>query len=226
MIDCLEELLALMEIEDEDGEREDALALTAGTAVPAPPGPEMETGEQLENVRVETADAPDMEKQVRAALETSDGVRSAQKALTEAWENDVPEANAPAEVGGAEAENAAGQLLEELWKDPRLPPAIHQNGVGTAETPGVGAVGSVGAAGVAKTEDTAAEPAAAAEAGAGLERLYRQTVQASHPVAQTLGAERTLRAAEPGRSAALTVDELDRAVRRDSRRYDGGMMIF
>lgn len=67
------------------------------------------------------------------------------------------------------------------------------------------------------------------EAESGLEELYRQTVQASRPTVQTLPVEqagRTLQAEEPGLSAALTVDELDRAVRRDSRRYDGGMMIY
>ena len=63
----------------------------------------------------------------------------------------------------------------------------------------------------------------------GLEGLYRQTVRAVHPAPQALPVEqagRTVRAEEPGRTAALTVDELDRAVRRDSRRYDGGMTIF
>lgn len=63
----------------------------------------------------------------------------------------------------------------------------------------------------------------------GLEGLYRQTVRAVRPAPQALPVEqagRTVRAEEPGRTAALTVDELDRAVRRDSRRYDGGMTIF
>lgn len=67
------------------------------------------------------------------------------------------------------------------------------------------------------------------ERESGLEELYRQTAQAFHPVSQTVLVEqagRTVRAEEPGRTAALTVDELDRAVRRDSRRYDGGMMIY
>ena len=30
----------------------------------------------------------------------------------------------------------------------------------------------------------------------------------------------------PGSAASLAVDELDRAVRRDSRRYDGEMRIY
>lgn len=75
------------------------------------------------------------------------------------------------------------------------------------------------------------EPAAATKGGngTGLEWLYRQTVRAGRPAPQALPIEqagRTVRAEEPGRTAALTVDELDRAVRRDSRRYDGGMTLF
>ena len=64
---------------------------------------------------------------------------------------------------------------------------------------------------------------------AGLEGLYRQTVQGLRPAAPALPPEqagRTARAQEPGSAASLAVDELDRAVRRDSRRYDGGMSIY
>ena len=64
---------------------------------------------------------------------------------------------------------------------------------------------------------------------AGLEGLYRQTVRGLRPAAPALPpeqAERTTRDQEPENAASLTVDELDRAVRRDSRRYDGGMSIY
>lgn len=63
----------------------------------------------------------------------------------------------------------------------------------------------------------------------GLEGLYRQTVRGLRPAAPALLPEqagKTARAQEPGSAASLAVDELDRAVRRDSRRYDGGMSIF
>lgn len=66
-------------------------------------------------------------------------------------------------------------------------------------------------------------------AGRGLWKLYRQAVEAGRPAAPALPAEqagRTFHAEEPGRTAKLTVEELDRAVRRDSRRYDGGITIF
>lgn len=64
---------------------------------------------------------------------------------------------------------------------------------------------------------------------AGLKGLYRQTVRGLRPAAPALPPEqagRAARAQEPGSAASLAVDELDRAVRRDSRRYDGGMSIF
>lgn len=67
------------------------------------------------------------------------------------------------------------------------------------------------------------------ETGSALEELYRRTAQAASPAALALPVEQAGRvppAEEPGRSAALAVDELDRAVRRDSRRYDGGMSIY
>ncbi|MDE7003943.1 MAG: hypothetical protein K2P08_05870, partial [Oscillospiraceae bacterium] len=75
-------------------------------------------------------------------------------------------------------------------------------------------------------------PAGTARRGGerGLEGLYRRAAQAVRPAAaKALPVEqagRTFRGEEPGRTAALTVEELDRAVRRDSRRYDGGMTIF
>ena len=64
---------------------------------------------------------------------------------------------------------------------------------------------------------------------AGLKGLYRQTVRGLRPAAPALPPEQaggTARAQEPGSAASLAVDELDRAVRRDSRRYDGGMSIY
>ena len=64
---------------------------------------------------------------------------------------------------------------------------------------------------------------------AGLKGLYRQSVQGLRSAAPALLPEqagRTARAQEAVSAASLTMDELDRAVRRDSRRYDGGMSIF
>ena len=63
----------------------------------------------------------------------------------------------------------------------------------------------------------------------GLEGLYRQSVRGLRSAAPALPPEqagRTARTQEPGSAVSPTVDELDRAVRRDSRRYDGGMSIY
>lgn len=65
--------------------------------------------------------------------------------------------------------------------------------------------------------------------GQGLEELYRRTVQAARPAMASPAAPQAgqgVRLGEPEAPRQLTVDELDRAVRRDSRRYDGGMTLF
>ncbi len=83
-----------------------------------------------------------------------------------------------------------------------------------------------------REERRAGEPAATGPgtgSGGELEALYRQAARAASPlppVPQAGQAGRSFRGEEPGRTTALTVEELDRAVRRDSRRYDGGMEIY
>lgn len=62
-----------------------------------------------------------------------------------------------------------------------------------------------------------------------LGELYRQTVRAlSQPALGGAGtaAERTAPEPEVRAQTGLTLTDLDRTVRRDSRRYDGGMTIF
>lgn len=86
-----------------------------------------------------------------------------------------------------------------------------------------------GAAGPALESAGRSGPAQTGLEQAGLEGLYRQTVRGLRPAAPALPPEqagKTARAQEPGSAASLAVDELDRAVRRDSRRYDGGMSIY
>jgi hypothetical protein len=58
--------------------------------------------------------------------------------------------------------------------------------------------------------------------------LYRQVVRAGYAASETRGqAGRTVitEQVSPG-APSLTADQLDRAVRRDSRRYDGGMELY
>lgn len=64
---------------------------------------------------------------------------------------------------------------------------------------------------------------------AALLELYRGAAEGARAPAPALAPERGFRTAlerEAGGAPGLTVEELDRAVRRDSRRYDGGMSIF
>lgn len=64
---------------------------------------------------------------------------------------------------------------------------------------------------------------------AGLAELYRGAAEGAWAPAPALarsGASRTMPERGAGDAPGLTVEELDRAVRRDSRRYDGGMSIF
>lgn len=168
MIDWLEELLAAVDGEDEDGQ-EDALALEAErAAAPAP----------------------------------ASGDRAGNR-----------------EQGRAERPGAAGSAPPEHALDARRPARAE---IGRrAQAPGAAELRTE------EAEKAGAEPAGTAEAG--LERLYRRTAQAGRLPAQGMAggtAAWTRPEKEPGQTAALTVDELDRAVKRDSRRYDGGMSIF
>lgn len=64
---------------------------------------------------------------------------------------------------------------------------------------------------------------------AALMELYRGAAEGARAPAPALAPERASRTVlerETGGAPGLTVEELDRAVRRDSRRYDGGMSIF
>lgn len=133
------------------------------------------------------------------------------------WEGPAAQdegADGPREDALEQTAGAAGAVLG-LARVGRMDPG----GSGAGDGPGRAAVeGAQGLPTAGTGRDTP-----------GLERLYRQAVQAVRPGAPALppeGAVRTIRAQEPEGAAASAVDELDRAVRRDSRRYDGGMSIF
>ncbi|MDE7171211.1 MAG: hypothetical protein K2O11_04955 [Oscillospiraceae bacterium] len=183
-------------VDEDDEEQEDALALAAERVTPAAPAPRSKS-----------------QPESRSDLESREEEEQAEQAEREA-------ASAPTEHG-------------ELWAAiPRTggeqPP--EDDGPASAHENRLTAPHALRARdGQTAEGDTETAPASGAAAERGLEELYRRTAQASRPTAQSLPVEqagRTLRAEEPGRAAALTVDELDRAVRRDSRRYDGGMSIF
>ena len=60
----------------------------------------------------------------------------------------------------------------------------------------------------------------------GVERLYRRMAEAVAVSPVSAAAHGVIREEQTAEAAGLTVRELDRAVRRDSRRYDGGMNIY
>ena len=60
----------------------------------------------------------------------------------------------------------------------------------------------------------------------GVERLYRRMAEAVAVSPVSAAAHGVIREEQTAETAGLTVRELDRAVRRDSRRYDGGMNIY
>ena len=128
-----------------------------------------------------------------------------------------PEAGRPP-AEGALGDGQAAPAAGPRWKD----------WLRTAE----GGEASPAGTAVAEAGDGPASSAGSADSRSverGLEGLYRQASQAVRPAAPALTAPqggRTLRLGEPDQLRPLTVDELDRAVRRDSWRYDGGMDIF
>ena len=238
MIDRIEELLGPLAAEDEE-EREDVLALTVPEeAVPASPrGDEGEAGD---------GEADDRSGG-RTAGETKDGGTGDRSGGRTAGEIALER---PGLVAG-ETETAVERVEanRELWKDgpvwmvrsgsPEMDEAQKAALTGrtaqAGETPQPAQGGGLSWAGLERvargsTAGLTLEGAERSRLGqAGLEGLYRQTVRGLRPAAPALPPEqagRTTRAQEPGSAASLAVDELDRAVRRDSRRYDGGMSIY
>ena len=219
MIDRIEELLAELAAEDEE-EQEDILAQKRGAVVSS--GPRSERNERGKAPEGRTA---------FAQAESSD--RAANRRSVTTGETD------------AESAPAAG----ELWKDGPVwtvrggsPEIDEAQRMATAEQAAQTEeillpvrdgdfvlAGSEGAA-QGSVLGLALERLGRSGAGqAGLEGLYCQTVRGLRPAAPALPPEqagRTAREREPGSAASLAVDELDRAVRRDSRRYDGGMSIY
>ncbi|MBD5085578.1 MAG: hypothetical protein HDT33_11155 [Clostridiales bacterium] len=203
MVDRLEELLAQMADED-DEEQEDALALNAERVPPDAPAPRSE-GRTEGSEDLGNPEGTEQEEREMASGSIENGELWERIPRTGGEQTSEDDRPASAPENGLTAPHALrardGQVLE---------------GLGLAKP-------------ATAAEDAEATPAPGTAADRGLEELYHRTAQASRPAAQSLPVEqagRTLRAEEPGRTAALTVDELDRAVRRDSRRYDGGISIF
>ncbi len=224
----MENLLELAQ-DDEDGEElRDALELRTAAPVPSPPPPEMETqagpqGEERagEQARQQAGDLPPAPKTAAEAArsaalpedpaEISPGGRRAGGPMSE---------TAPVEPVPA---SFLGDGLGKIVTGPHGAPLLRRPGAGDMELTALKAPKAQDG-----TEEGGKTQSPPASQG-GLEGLYRQAVQAARPAAQALAVpqrDQTVRPEEPEVPRQLTVDELDRAVRRDSRRYDGGLEIF
>lgn len=199
MVDRIEELLSRMEAEEDAGREEDVLAVPGETSVslPRPPdGGAAGSSQGEDGVLPRDGLGASGEGPEGPELPAGDGPDGG---LGVSW----PELSAPAPLPPPErGEDGGGEL-----------PAL-----GTASGGGAGA-------------DWAASPPAAGEAASGLETLYRETARAAmapavlpYPAGGRSGLGGRIQG--PGSAASLAVDELDRAVRRDSRRYDGEMRIY
>lgn len=205
-----------MEAEEEDEEREDTPGLTPVSAAP---------------VRQNAGDGPELaaegEKPALAQAEKWEWARELERSLAETPAETETKTEAPAPDGGRQS------ALEALgWDGPAIP-VRRKNGSTVLRIPGAGDLEAAELRGANRDPLPTAGPEGDREGGAeedrGLERLYRDTARVARPAASALPVEQAGRPAgaeDPGRTAALTVDELDRAVRRDSRRYDGGMTLF
>ena len=236
---------------EEDEEQEDILALTAPEeAVPVPlrrDEGKAGGGGAKDRSGGRTAGEIMLERPGLMVGEIGDGGTQDRSGGQTAWEI-MLERPGPA-VGETQTAAERVQAARELWKDgpvwtvrggsPEMDEARRIVTAGrTAQTEEIlqpSRDGNLALAGLERaarggTAGLALERVGRAGlARGGLEGLYRQTVRGLRPAAPALPPEqagRTSRALEPGSAASLAVDELDRAVRRDSRRYDGGMSIY
>ena len=238
MIDRIEELLESLAADDDEEEREGVLAQERGKAVSEgawtvarasdgasgprdqPESEEKRPGDLTALQRDNGAAKPRVVNRRSVATEKREAVVSGALRAERSESGEAPEgrtvfaeleslghvANRRSVTAGEFTSEQPGLMTGELWK---VGPVWAARGGG----PGT-ALESEGRLRLAQ---------------AGLEGLYRQTVRGLQPAAPALPREqggRTVRAQEPGSAASLAVDELDRAVRRDSRRYDGGMSIY
>ena len=231
MVDRLEELLAMMDDEDDGEEKSEDEAGTAMAAVPAARVPGIEAQEDPEEDRGTARPGPVWGEADLAPADGGAPEQTAGPCPTPPGEQiGVP--GTPGPVSGGTQEEDGIRLTAAPWWDAAVVPVMRPDGRAVLRTPGARdvEVPELSVPGRAPEAETAQIQAHRETAdGQGLETLYRQTVRAGLPPVQALPVEqagRTFRAEEPGRTAALTVDELDRAVRRDSRRYDGGMTLF
>lgn len=219
MIDRLEELLNLMRDEDAEEEPEDEPEL-GETVFPASPVPEAPAQEDAQgDGGAEAPEEPGGPEKRSGPDRPGEG------------EPDRPGEEEP-DCGRRWDELPEADGLQSAGRDKTAAPmagAERPLGSGpAADRDGETAKGPEAEDGEAEAPEGPVRPEPEREME--LKELYRQVLRASRPAAQSLPAEpvgRAVRAWEGGPPpAGLTVEELDWAVRRDSRRYDGGMTLF
>lgn len=230
----MEELLELVEDHQGGDEQRDVLGLRLETQVPAPPplGAEPEDGPQKAGTAEapEPVPAPAPAGSVGFPPDAEPQKQAAEAAALPGHPEEIFREKGPADSAGT-AEIPLGFVSakfrrtgpEEARSGANEAPLLRRTEAGNTEPPGLR--GADVPDGTAADGETRSLPSARR----GLEGLYRQTVQAARPGAQSPALPRqgqTVRLGEPETPRQLTVDELDRAVRRDSRRYDGGLEIF
>lgn len=207
MTDRLEEVLE--QLEDEQEDREVLALVQAAPPFPGQAGAGREQGEEPGGVRSDGAAAPsgtplpaEQAGQARPGADEPEAPRRRDGTGGEVWAAGVPE-RSPGGTRVLWPEEGAGQPRGgEAWEAGRLTAGpSNWAGAGTSRTrPG---------------RDSVPE-------------LYRQVSRAvwaagaAAPAAQAV----TVTEQRAAPAAGLTVGELDRAVRRDSRRYDGGMTLY
>ena len=241
MVDRIEELLAGLETED-DEDREDVPVLETAALPASPRGDGEKDGDGTEEA-VENLELPPVELGERGGGRFA-GEIAAERPGQDAGPGEPGMAGdaadslwKPGPVWTVRRDAAEMESLSESaprGRTAEAPQMARDAGTALAED-GEWAVPAAALAGVewaARARPVLPGPGDAGGAAperAGLDGLYRQTVRAVWPAAPALPQEaagRAVRAREPEGGLAAAVDELDRAVRRDSRRYDGGMSIF
>lgn len=144
-------------------------------------------------------------------------------------------------LNGAQPHEEHSSLAEALKRSAGVlsRPAVRENGAeGTPEESGQGDGLSLNRGEVGQTLPSALRKWAEELDGAvgrnglpggqasGVERLYRRMAEAVAVSPISAAVPGVVREEQTAETAGLTVRELDRAVRRDSRRYDGGMNIY
>ncbi len=219
MIDRLAELLGILETEDEDEREQDEDVVDAAPLT----GPE----------RRETAPVPAETEPPEQPGEAEPAPGTRQKDGT------APEEGGP-QVPAIPEEDLSEPVPEELAQAVRETDAVRAARSGAPKEDGgmadplpalTGEDGPV-PEGAAKRFGEAIWPPAAGQGGdpSGLELLYRAAARAAEPVFEAPAAGQTGDRPLPdpvlSQAARMSVEELDRAMRRDSRRYDGGMTIY